>query len=226
MRAVNLMPADERRGTAGGGGRSGVMAYVLLGALGVVLVAALAYALAGKAVNDRNAELADVKAKADAAEQRADALNAYIRFSQLRAKRVDTVTSLVKGRFDWAHTLHELSRVLPDDTWITSLKGNTADAASASGASGVPATPSGPSVQLSGCTSSQQGLARVMARLRMVDGIQGVTVTSSAKADAGGDGGCGKGRPVFDLSLAFKPAAAAASAPTQTPSTAQQGASR
>jgi Tfp pilus assembly protein PilN len=214
VKAVNLMPADERRG-AGGGGRSGLMGYVLLGALGVVLVAALAYALAGKAVNDRKAQLASVRAQADAAQQRADALDAYTRFSQLRAKRVETVTSLVKGRFDWAHTLHELSRVLPNDTWITSLKGTTTAATDA-----APATSSAPSIELGGCTSSQQGLARVMARLRMVDGVQGVSVTSSAKDDSGGAGTCGKGRPAFDLSLAFRPAPG-------TPSTAsQQGASR
>jgi Tfp pilus assembly protein PilN len=221
VKAVNLMPAEERGG-AGGAGRSGMTTYALLGALAVMLVAALAYALAAKAVNDRRATLADVRAQADAAQERANALNAYVRFSQLRAKRVETVTSLIKGRFDWAHTLHEVARVLPQDTWITSLKGNTTPAAAAAGATPAPAAGTGPSVELSGCTSSQQGLARVMARLRMVDGVQGVTVSSSAKSDADAAGSCGKGRPQFDLSLAF---AAPGAAPT--PSTAaQQGASR
>jgi Tfp pilus assembly protein PilN len=215
VKAVNLMPSEERGG-AHGGARSGVAAYVLLGALGVVLVAALAYALTGKAVNDRRAKLVDLRAQADAAQQRADALNSYVRFSQLRAKRVETVTSLVKSRFDWAHTLHEVGRVLPQDTWITSLKGNATPAS----ASATPATTgTGPTVQLSGCTSSQQGLARVMARLRMVDGVQGVTVSSSTKSDADAAGTCGKGRPQFDLSLAF---AAPAAATTKT----TQGASR
>lgn len=226
MRAVNLMPLEERRGATNGGGRSGGMVYVLLGALGVVLVAALAYALAGKAVNDRGAELAEVRAQADAAQQRADALKAYTRFSQLRAKRVETVTSLVKGRFDWAHTLREISRVLPDDSWITSLNGTTTAGAASSGT--APATGTGgssPNIQLSGCTSSQQGVARVMARLRMVDGVSGVSVTSSTKSDADGAGGCGKGRPVFALALAFQPAAPAGAAATP-PSTTQQGGSR
>ena len=228
MKAVNLMPPDERRRAPGS--RSGALVYLVLGALGVVLVAALAYALAGKTINDRRAELADVRAQADAAQQHADALNAYTRFAQLRAERVQTVTSLVKGRFDWAHALHELSRVLPNDSWITSLKGSstptaTPTATATTPSAGAPTTPapSGPAIQMSGCTSSQQGVARVMARLRMIDGVAGVSVTSSTKSAGGtGTGGCGAGKPAFDLAITFRSPTAASPAP----STAQQGASR
>jgi Tfp pilus assembly protein PilN len=198
MRAVNLIPAESRRGS--GGGQSGLMVYLLLGALAVVLVGSLGYALANKSVNDRRTELADVRAKADAAQSRAEALQAYVRFADLRAKRVQTVTQLVQGRFDWAHTLREVSRVIPENSWLTSLKGSTTGGTS-------------PTVDITGCTTSQKSVARMMARMRLIDGVQGVALGSSDKS------GCGTSEqhPQFQMTLAFRPTVAAA--PT-SPSTA------
>jgi Tfp pilus assembly protein PilN len=215
MKAVNLIPADQRRGGSGGNGRSGGMVHVLLGSLAALLVAALAFAIAGKAVDDRRAELAEVRSQADAVQAQADDLRAYVRFAELRAKRVDTVNQLVASRFDWAHSLHEIARVIPQNAWLTSMKGTRP--ASSTGAAGAPGAPS---VEVGGCTTSQGEVARMMTRMRLIDGVEGVRLSSSQK------GGCGTSDklPAFQMVVSFR-APAAAPAPT-SPSTANAGASR
>jgi Tfp pilus assembly protein PilN len=198
VRAVNLIPADERRG-AGLDGGSGALTYALLGALAVLLLMALTYTLAGKAIDDRRSELADVRAQADAAQAKADELRAYTRFSELRAKRVQTVTSLAASRFDWAHTMHEIARVIPANAWLTGLKGSVTGEGSTGGTA---AATSAPSVQITGCTTSQQSVARMMARMRLVDGVQRVSLHSSEK----GGGSCGTSDrfPAFELVVFFR----------------------
>ncbi|MDX6726446.1 MAG: hypothetical protein QOK49_1251, partial [Baekduia sp.] len=51
MRAVNLIPTDQQRGAGGAAGRSGGGAYILLGALALIVAMAGAYVLAGKKVD-------------------------------------------------------------------------------------------------------------------------------------------------------------------------------
>src|SRR4051812_19283030 len=105
MKAVNLIPAEERRGFGGGG--SGLGSYLLLGVLLVVVVAGAAYALANRTISDRRHELTNVQAQARATAAEAQSLQAYTAFTQLRQKRSETVRSLASSRFDWSHALHE-----------------------------------------------------------------------------------------------------------------------
>ncbi len=53
MKAVNLIPSEERRGGSVGIGRSGGAAYIVLGALGVLAVLVLLYGMARHQVSDR-----------------------------------------------------------------------------------------------------------------------------------------------------------------------------
>jgi Tfp pilus assembly protein PilN len=214
VRAVNLIPAEERRGAGGAAGRSGGAAYVLLGLLGTLVVLASLYALTAKGLDDRRAELAGVQAQASAAQARAAGLAKYTDFADRAAKRQATVRGLAAGRFDWSQTMRELARVLPANVALTTLKGTssaTADpaAAGAAAAAGVPAA-TGPTAELVGCTTSQRAVAVLMSRLRSVDGVQKVDLKSSQRADAvtgagaGGAASCpGKRPPTFTVALTF-----------------------
>ncbi len=228
MRAVNLIPAEERRGAGGVAGRSGGAAYVLLGALTLLVLMMGAYLMTSRGLDDKRAELVRSKQQADAAEAKASQLSAYTQFAQLRAKRVETVRSLTASRFDWAFALREVSRVVPDDAWLTSLTGTVAPGVNVEGGgtqtgslrSGVQA----PAIEISGCTTSQSAVATMMARMRLIDGVQRVGLASSEKSDSatggggaaaggGGGGDCRNGSdrfPKFDLIVFFKPVAAAA----------------
>jgi Tfp pilus assembly protein PilN len=236
MRAVNLIPEDERRGAGGAAGRSGGAAYLLLGGLAIVVIMLAAFTLTGRTVSDRKTELARVERDAQAAEARAAQLQAYTTFASLRAKRVETVKSIASSRFDWSHAMHEIARVVPNDVWLTDLRGTVTPSVSLqSGAGGGAGSLRGalpnPAVELNGCTTSQDEVARMMTRMRLIDGVTRVALQESSKADESGGGGSAGGGdcrygsakfPKFALVVFFDQVAApapAAAAATPTGST-------
>ena len=223
MKAVNLIPSDQRRDVRGAPSKSGGIVYMLLGALGVGLLMMVALTVVNRSLNDRRAELAEVKAKADSTQAQADALAPYTQFAALRAKRVETVKSLASSRFDWAHAMHEVARVIPGDVWLQSLKGSVSPK---DGGSGLRGAIPNPAMEIAGCTTSQKSVVRMLSRMRQVDGVQRVSLDSSAKAGGGaatsqtGGGGCGTSdkHPTFSLVVFFKaPATPAARLPPPPP---------
>jgi Tfp pilus assembly protein PilN len=217
MRAVNLIP-DEQRGSARGAGRSEGGAYAVLVLLGGLAVLALLYGTARHQISSRRAQTASLDAKAQQAQSRAVSLAPYTSFLALRQARTQAVSTLVDSRFDWAHALHELGRVLPQGASISSLTGTVGSASSSSpGASGAKAgggvasaTPPGsvPTFILSGCATSQTQVAHTLERLRLIDGVGEVTLQSSTQASASGGGsggGCVGNDPAFTVQVTFAP---------------------
>jgi Tfp pilus assembly protein PilN len=228
MKAVNLIPAEQRRGLGSGG--SGLASYVVLGLLALIVAMSAAYTLANRSLGDKRDKLASLEQQAQAYQDRAQGLAGYTSFSGLRQKRSETVRSLATSRFDWSHTLHEVARTIPSDAWLTSMRGTVSPGTSVDGGSNDPLRGSypGPALELVGCTTSQDKVAAVISSLRRIDGVQRVSLSSSAKIDnssgsgAGGggtgDGDCRNGNvrfPEFSLTLSFD----APSAPGTTPPT-------
>lgn len=228
MRAVNLIPSDDRRGVGGVGvGRSQGAAYAVLGLLAGLAALALIYGLARHQISTRRSELASITARAQRAQASASVLAPYTSFIALREARVQAVEQLVDSRFDWAHALHELGRVMPSDASITSFVGSvgtgtsggssagaaggssTAKSSSASTSATVSSsTPPGsvPTFTLGGCATSQAEVAVTLQRLRLIDGVGNVTLQSSSKSGAAsaGSSSCGGG-PAFTVQLTFDP---------------------
>jgi hypothetical protein len=227
MKAVNLIPADERRGVSMGRGRSGGAAYILLGAFGLLAVFVLLYGMARHQVSDRKGKLASIAIQTQRAQESASALSPYTSFMALREERVKAVEQVVDSRFDWAHAFHELGRVLPRDASISSLDGtigaagaspsattsapaSTSTAASA-GSTASSATPPGsvPTMTLSGCAASQSEVALTLQRLRLMDGVSAVSLQSSAKGEASSgsssSGNCKPQSPSFTVQITFEP---------------------
>ncbi|HEX6390151.1 MAG TPA: hypothetical protein VFZ89_11900, partial [Solirubrobacteraceae bacterium] len=71
MKAVNLIPKDERTGGSGVAGRSGGAVYILLGALAAIVLMVGSLALTSRSASDKRAELAQVEAEATASEAKA-----------------------------------------------------------------------------------------------------------------------------------------------------------
>lgn len=230
MRAVNLLPADQRRGAAAPG-RSGNAVYVVLGALAALVVAVGAYVMATNQVNGNQTKLAEAQQQATLVEQQAAAYKPYADFARLSQARVTTVNELARSRFDWERVLRELARAMPGDVWLTSLVGTvapgvTVDGASSGSTGAVRSSLSLPAVEMVGCTESQSAVSRVMARLRTVNGVQRVTLSSSEKSDSasgaagaagGGSSDCRYGSrryPQFNLVVFFEaPKASLAAGP-------------
>jgi Tfp pilus assembly protein PilN len=234
MRAVNLIPGDQRSGASVGAGRSEGGAYALLALLVIVAGMALLYGKASRDVSSKKSQAATLTNEATQAQAQAQALAPYTSFVALREQRQQAVESLVDTRFDWAHAFHELGRVLTTEVSITSLDGTiaaagttpgaapaapAAPAAGAASAGATSATPSGsvPTFTLTGCATSQKSVADVMQRLRLIDGVKEVTLQSSTRgaANAGSAAGaCPATYPVFAMTIDFDalPAATAAAA--------------
>jgi Tfp pilus assembly protein PilN len=205
MRAVNLIPGEDRASRAARSADSGGVVYVLLGGLAVMVALACLWASSNRQISSRQATLGQITAEADAAEARAATAAPYEAFAALAQARVSTVTSLSTTRFDWAHSLHELSRVLPADVWLTSLDGSSG-ATGASPSTTASAAPN-PTFEFVGCTGTQARVARLMARLRAVDGVRDVSLKTSEKPDGAGDEDCPANAvsdPKFTIAIAFK----------------------
>ncbi len=198
VRAVNLIPNDQRRGS-GRASRSGSAVYAVLGVLGAVVLAMAVYVLTGNQVNTRKADVDRANAQAAVLEQQAAALKPYAQFSSLSQSRKQTVAALADSRFDWERTMRDLSLALPSDVWLTSLVGTvkpgvTFDGGgSASNTGSLRSAVQNPAIEMVGCTTSQSDVSRVMARLRTMRGVQRVSLASSEKAETAGGATTGSG---------------------------------
>jgi Tfp pilus assembly protein PilN len=216
VRAVNLIPADQRGGTPVGAGRSGGAAYVLLGTLVGLALMAVVYGMADRQISSRTSEAATLTARAQQEQAAATRLAPYTTFVALRQARTQAVEALVSSRFDWAHAMHEFGRVLPHDASIATLTGTiggaggTSSSSSKSSGAVASATPPGsvPTFTITGCATSQAAVAQTMNRLRLIDGVSGVGIQSSTRAGGGTTsttGGCTGSQAAYSLLVTFQP---------------------
>jgi Tfp pilus assembly protein PilN len=250
MKAVNLLPPDSRGATKAPSERSVVVddsssfgAYAVLGALALAVLAFAGVVLTGNAVKDREAELQTAQAQSQQISARVAALKPYADFDQMASERVATVKDLAGRRFDWEQAIRDLSRAIPADVTLSELNGSVSTDAGSAGGSALRSAISAPAISINGCTDDQKGVARLMARLRNVDGVTRVSLAKSEKEDAGkgtgvgagaevpGDASasiadrrsapCGTGRkPMFEMVMFFENDAEAASGPGASPAAA------
>jgi Tfp pilus assembly protein PilN len=218
MRAVNLLPT-ELRGAAPAASPSarperervdGVGAYVVLGALALCVAMLAVYVMASNNVKQKQADLADVTAQAETATQAAAKLKPYADFEATAQARVETVRGLAAARFDWEQALRDLSRAVPNDVKLQSLNGDMG-LPGTTGGSGDPLRGSiqAPAISLGGCAPTQTSVARLMSRLRAVDGVTRVSLSKSEKSDGDTESACaGQNPPTFSAVVFFERSAA------------------
>lgn len=243
MKAVNLLPPDRRgprRLDFGPGRRVSdvprpIGAYAVLAVLGLAVLMAGAWALTGRQLNDRRAQLATTEQAAQAAEAKVASLAPYTRFAALSASRTETIRGLVNGRFDWSAGLREIARVIPTDVDLTSLTATSSPGSAVQGGASdeLRAALPVPAFSLAGCARSQSRVAQLLARLRAIDGVQRVSLSSSQKADSASanESDCRSTdqMPEFTLTVFFHapsgivPAAAATAAGNTVPASTSTG---
>jgi Tfp pilus assembly protein PilN len=239
VRAVNLIPADAGR-SRGGSSAAGprVPAVAILGVLAVAVAFVTIYVLTLNAISERQAKVGNLQAQAARANAEAASLNKYTQFEQLAQTRAQTVREIASTRFDWHTALADLSKVVPANTSLQSLIGSVAPGASVSDSGGATsgggvlstlrADISAPAFELTGCSSTQDDVARLMSRLRLINGVTRVTLGDSQKPGSAGassstsststTGGCGANAPVFDIVVFFQPLPGASAQGAATPS--------
>ena len=224
MRAVNLIPAEQRRGAGGIAGRSGGIVWVLTAGLAVLVLLGVVYALAVHKVAAKNSQLASLTQQVTAVNAQAQSLAPYVQVAALSAEKVQEVTTLAKSRFNWPEAMRQLALALPADVTLTSF-GATANSGTPD-ASGV----GGTGFNLTGCASTQGEIANVLTDLAAVPGVTAVTLTnttesqkmttrfSSAKARATATESTGGGCPYVTFTLAVNYSGSYTLPSTKTPS--------
>ncbi|HWH44847.1 MAG TPA: hypothetical protein VNT32_08950 [Thermoleophilaceae bacterium] len=217
MRPVNLMPEDQRR-EAGARPNS---SYILLGALGTILVGALLYVFTANGITSKEEEVSKLRAETQQAEARAGAFAAYQSFAQIKQTRVASVAGLAQARLDWERLMRELALVMPSNAYVTSVDA-TAGGVPAGTADPAAAVANGPTMTVTGCTDSHSDVATVLVRLRKLFRAQDVNLSVSDRG-TGGDGQPGAGAAVsgscgsgaqWTAVVSFTPAAPASEVPS------------
>lgn len=216
MRAVNLIPRDARRGgVAPSLGRLGAP-HLVVGLLVVALAMVTLYVLSNNTVSQRKAQLAGLHQQISRMQAQVNRLQSYEKFEKLAQSREATVQEIANGRFDWHRALSDLSRVIPANTVLSSVQASVTPA-SGGGGGGAGGSVRGditaPAFSLKGCTVSQDGVAGLMSRLRLINDVQRVTLEDSTQGTAGTSAGAptaGCSGANFDMVVFFQPLTGAA----------------
>jgi Tfp pilus assembly protein PilN len=174
MRAVNLLPRDERRQRKQPG------AVTLTGVLGAVLVTAVLAGLfltTSSKVSDRQSDVDGLRAEFAAIPP---APEAPVSSSGLETEKSERVTALGKAlatRVAWDRVLREISLVLPEDIWLETMAANAADPNFVP-TPGNTEPPKGV-FTITGYSYSHDGVARLLARLSVVPQLDRPTLGSS-----------------------------------------------
>jgi len=220
MRAINLIPGEQRQGAGSLTGRSSGGALIVLAVVAGLAVLVLMYGSASHKISSQKGQAASLTAQANAIQARTGRLAPYTSFVTMANQRTQTVAQLVQARFDWSHALHELGRVMPAGTALATLHGTVGPAGATASSSttatptagGTPAssTPAGsvPVFTLTGCATSQAVVAQTLQRLKLMDGASEVQLQSSTQTASGssssssGSGGCSDAS--FSAQVAFQ----------------------
>jgi Tfp pilus assembly protein PilN len=217
MKAVNLIPTDQRSAQATG--KQSGSAYLVVGVLATLLVMAVAYVFTANNATDRQNKAAVAKAEADRLEAQAAQQDSFTNFAAIKQTRLLSVSTIADSRFDWERMIRELSRVMPSGSWLksadASVSGDTGDSATASSTTATTAAAQ-PSAELVGCTPKQSDVASMLVRLRQMHRVSDVQLNEST-TEVGQAGeisfdSCGTYYQ-FNVTVSFEPAAPSNEAP-------------
>jgi Tfp pilus assembly protein PilN len=191
MRAVNLLPAGATSGRRWGAGDRGAAKRVFVGGalVAAVLMAALvaAFVHAHSSVANKQETLAGLEQKVATAKAEAAAAQAARAGAQARRVAVTEVTS---KRITWEQVLRDLSRVLPANVWLQNLQAQSPTPTVAASTTSTASTMTTPSTGatptafvVTGFTSSQKGVARVIDRLSVLPWLSDVSLQQSTRSD-------------------------------------------
>ncbi len=183
MRAVNLLPRNEPRSAAPNSQTKLAIAAPFF----VAGVLALGFFYTGSKVKSARSELAALQQQLAALPPPKTVNNVNPALQAQNAQRVAALATALSQRIAWDRILREISSVLPDDVWLTSLNvTSTNGPAAAVTAVATPSTTLGNSVKIIGYTYSQESVARLLARLQVIPELTNVTLSSSGTTTSQG----------------------------------------
>jgi Tfp pilus assembly protein PilN len=185
MRAVNLLPRDDRRS------RSRPTDPVMIGGVAAFVAAtaliAAFFLVSSAGVADKQKRLDAVQAELDSTPIPAPSQPGSSALTQDKSQRIAALSDALSKRLAWDRVFRELSLVLPEDVWLSTLSAKAPTGASASG------TAAG--FTINGQTYSHDGVARLLARLALVPHLASVQLQHSSRVTGE------TGRPVVEFSI-------------------------
>lgn len=178
MRAVNLLPKSELRGPR----RLGRTELLALASLAIVIaLLAVGTIRTSATVADRRDVLDDLRTELAAIQPPPSPRSSIpAGLGEQQKQRLRAVSAALARRIAWDRVLRELSAVLPDDVWLSGLSGRSPLSPSAppQGATEAAGTPGG--LTIKGNTYSQEGVARLLARLQIIPDLEHVQLQASS----------------------------------------------
>ena len=206
MKPVNLVPQDQRRRVASEG--DGKSAPIALGILAALLALVVVYVLTGNTVTERKSDAKAASAEADQLEARAGQQTSYTDFAQIAMTRTQSVAGVAAKRFDWERFMRELSRVMPDGSWLQSADASVTGDPTSGGSTTPPPTETtttvAPAANLVGCTPDQDDVARMMVRLRQLYRVDDVELNESTLGEHEEEATATSCGPLYTFNLTIK----------------------
>jgi Tfp pilus assembly protein PilN len=172
VRAVNLLPRDDgRRRKVGVEKNNPVLVGGMAGLVLVTAILAAWFLTASAGVADKQKRLDAAQAELAATPVPPPNAPGSSALAQEKSARIAALSTALSGRLAWDRVLRELSLVMPDDVWLSSLSAQAPTAGAAPG--------TGAGFTINGRTYSHDGVARLLARLAIVPHLTGVTLQHS-----------------------------------------------
>ncbi len=179
MRPVNLLPKDDPRFER----RKPPNLVVLLGVAAAIVISAILaawYLSASAAATGKKAALDAAHAELAALPAPQTRPEAETTLAAEKSQRIAVLSSTLATRVAWDRVLREVSLVLPDDVWLTTLSAN------APGISAAGGTATAGGFSITGYTYSHDGVARLLSRLSVIPYLQAVALQKSVVAEERG----------------------------------------
>jgi Tfp pilus assembly protein PilN len=187
MRAVNLLPRDQSRRAR----KSRAEQAPLIAGLGLLVLVTVAlcaaFLMASSKASAKEQELKNLQTQLEILPPKPKGPTPIeAGLAGQKQSRVAALTSALSRRVFWDRVLRELSLVLPDDIWLTSLSARSpsSPASAAPPAAKAPgAAPTG--LTVNGYTYSHESVARLLARLSVLPDLENVQLQRSTLARVG-----------------------------------------
>ncbi|MCX8032793.1 MAG: PilN domain-containing protein [Thermoleophilia bacterium] len=174
-RRINLLPPSERPRTTTDFAALGLVVFVIVVLFGL----ALGYFFLSTTLDDRQRELADLEQETLKLEREAAELDQYDALASRRAKAEDLAKKLYAGRTVVFDILDEISLVVPERVWFSSLELTVAEPGGGQDARGGQQS----TLTVEGKTFDFEDVAELLVRLQLVPSFSSVVLRDAALED-------------------------------------------
>jgi Tfp pilus assembly protein PilN len=180
MRAINLLPRQDSDKS-----KTPPVPVIAacVGSVVVVAVLAMMFLSASSQVAKQRTALQALQAQYAAIPSPPEPSPVVSAIPQQRTNRTTALATVLGQRVAWDRLLREVSQVVPSDVWLVTLDAQApVTATPLRGASTTPVQ----GFTVSGCTYSQDSVARFLARLALVPDLSGMTLGKSSSSSSSG----------------------------------------